>query len=282
MSTMSSISPRSCSELADKPEKRLLTIFDWDDTLFPTTYLHERNGTYTAKGSAANTEYAKALVRVLWKAKEHGDVCIVTFAKRPWVHSTMAALLPLHLHDFLEVEGIPVFYAREFESEDSQEKWSRGFSGAPSYKDMRRNELLIAQKNAAMMHVIKMKQPNVKCVPSSASVSTMASLDNYSRGAYTQIVAIGDGDCEMIAAHDLALRCSSPIVTKTVKLMNKPSFPILTSNLGLLADDFGALAAHERDAHVIVRECTPLKTLLEQPESQNFGAMYEKLFPAGA
>jgi hypothetical protein len=230
--------------------------------------------------TAYNAEFAREFVRTIQTAKKYGDVCIVTFAKRPWVHSTMACLLPPHLHNYLEVENIPVFYAREFLNEDSKEMWARSFSGCPSYRDMRRNEILIGQKNAAMMHVLNkgkpLKSKSMHAVPSSSSVSTMAS--EAQDMPYSHVVAIGDGDCEMIAAHDLALRCSQSLVTKTVKLVAKPSLADVISNLTTIADDFGALAAHERDAHIVVHDYGSLKTLLDAPESQNISVMYERLF----
>jgi hypothetical protein len=276
MSESTAMSDTSSLRSESDEGPRVLTIFDWDDTLFPTTWAHERGAGWDMPKMGAPDNniqvYLAEFIRAIETAKAHGDVCIVTFAKRPWVHSTIAWLLPPYMHDYLEVQNIPIVYAREMTCADDC-NWGRGLVGGASFPDLRKNEMLVMQKNAAMLSVLKGNTP-LKHSASSASISTMAGSPG---GEYTHVVAIGDGDCEMIAAHDLHLQLDQDIVTKTVRLKTKPTLAEVSTNLSAIAEGFGALAAHNRPAHVVLRGHTPLCHLLQEPESRDTFAVYKKL-----
>lgn len=82
-------------------------IFDWDDTLMPTTWLHEND---TNKDDRDILDAISASVsRLLTEAQKHGTVKIVTNAQRDWVQSSCRDFLPRCVG---LLETIPVISAR--------------------------------------------------------------------------------------------------------------------------------------------------------------------------
>jgi phosphoglycolate phosphatase-like HAD superfamily hydrolase len=76
-----------------------LIIFDWDDTLFPTTWLQERGalgeGAWTTPEQDAQLDALADLVAVtLETAKRRGGVAIVTNAQEGWLEMSCEALMP--------------------------------------------------------------------------------------------------------------------------------------------------------------------------------------------
>merc|ERR1719253_621808 len=75
---------------------RSLIIFDWDDTLFPTTEL-EVSGLMDNPHLAPWEELAElqaAAIRVLRSARSIGTTLIVTNSDHGWVHETAAKFFP--------------------------------------------------------------------------------------------------------------------------------------------------------------------------------------------
>jgi hypothetical protein len=277
------------SELDSNP--RVLTIFDWDDTLFPTTWAsgHGLTGGGSKSGLpiAMLQLYMQEFIRTIELAKSHGDVCIVTMATCEWVQGTIDWLLPPHMHEFLEVNNVPVLSARDF-AEPTGQVWVESFTDGTCCEARRMAEM-VAQKKAAMMCALRTGcAPKVKScksfqrcesgasLSSGASISTAASSEAH-RGEYTQVVAIGDSDVEMAAAHDLAFHSNCQLVTKTVKLKGKPNLVDVLENLRAVVDSFGALARHECDAHIVLRQ-TPIRTALAQQKSDQKSADISSLF----
>eukprot|EP00931_Biecheleriopsis_adriatica_P066569 TRINITY_DN40899_c0_g1_i1.p1 TRINITY_DN40899_c0_g1~~TRINITY_DN40899_c0_g1_i1.p1 ORF type:complete len:357 (+),score=60.30 TRINITY_DN40899_c0_g1_i1:29-1099(+) len=101
-------------------------IFDWDDTLLPTTFINnviaasrppgrqlspvmEQSPFYTGLASVA-----RSVRDLLLAASRYGRVGIVTLAQRPWVMSSAECFLPdLRIKELLKELKIPVFYASE-------------------------------------------------------------------------------------------------------------------------------------------------------------------------
>uniref|UniRef100_A0A7S2TRH3 Uncharacterized protein n=1 Tax=Lotharella oceanica TaxID=641309 RepID=A0A7S2TRH3_9EUKA len=98
-------SASTAASLAVKEETRapvsVLTIFDWDDTLMPSTYL-QSNGFTLKSDKALSTEEEKILglleksvVKFLTLALKHGDrVCIITSAQEGWVELSAKKFYP--------------------------------------------------------------------------------------------------------------------------------------------------------------------------------------------
>mmetsp|Transcript_21682 Transcript_21682/g.50698 ORF Transcript_21682/g.50698 Transcript_21682/m.50698 type:complete len:533 (+) Transcript_21682:67-1665(+) len=103
-----------------------IIIFDWDDTLFPTTYVriekqlkwHKPLQQQAIKPqerqmiAAKLSECARHVVSLLKMADEYGKVMIVTLAKNPWVVTSCKNFYP-QVGQVLEELQIPIIYAQE-------------------------------------------------------------------------------------------------------------------------------------------------------------------------
>eukprot|EP00428_Durinskia_dybowskii_P015351 CAMPEP_0170212508 /NCGR_PEP_ID=MMETSP0116_2-20130129/5872_1 /TAXON_ID=400756 /ORGANISM="Durinskia baltica, Strain CSIRO CS-38" /LENGTH=406 /DNA_ID=CAMNT_0010463047 /DNA_START=38 /DNA_END=1256 /DNA_ORIENTATION=+ len=106
-------SDRACS---DDDEQDSLIIFDWDDTLFPTSWLAQRGllfaedlSSFTESQRNDMSKLADSVAATLTKAMMHGKVVIVTNAVAGWVQDSCLRLLPSLAAVVAEVE---VFSAR--------------------------------------------------------------------------------------------------------------------------------------------------------------------------
>lgn len=99
-------------------------IFDWDDTLFPTSYLFNNFPERQLGSPVLNLKdlpcydelvaHAKLVSFVLRAARSVARVAIVTLAMRPWVHTSAERFLPgLDLPSLLQELGVTVHYATE-------------------------------------------------------------------------------------------------------------------------------------------------------------------------
>lgn len=85
----------------------ILLIFDWDDTLFPTTWLRERglleeDALITPEQDVQLQALANLVAATLETAKRRGGVAIVTNAEQGWVELSCRAFMPSlqnHLED---------------------------------------------------------------------------------------------------------------------------------------------------------------------------------------
>lgn len=96
---------------ADKAQT--IIIFDWDDTLCPSTWLHQLDYSLPSENAGAAKKLeslAHKVVNLLSLASVLGQVVIVTNAKRPWVKTMCNRHMP-GLKEILE--QITVIYALE-------------------------------------------------------------------------------------------------------------------------------------------------------------------------
>lgn len=91
--------PPAVGPVAFSPEETLL-VFDWDDTLLPTTWL-EREGLLLCDEAVASEEQRAQLqaladraAATLAEAQRHGTVVIVTNASEGWVEDSCERFLP--------------------------------------------------------------------------------------------------------------------------------------------------------------------------------------------
>jgi hypothetical protein len=106
--------------------KETLLIFDWDDTLFPTTWAEQQG--FLLDGSDVSTaELAKlqaiedCTIRILRAAKQKGRVVIVTNAMKGWVEHCCTQFMPLVI---AELRDISVVSARSmYEHCDGPTEW---------------------------------------------------------------------------------------------------------------------------------------------------------------
>eukprot|EP00931_Biecheleriopsis_adriatica_P050374 TRINITY_DN29159_c0_g1_i1.p1 TRINITY_DN29159_c0_g1~~TRINITY_DN29159_c0_g1_i1.p1 ORF type:complete len:537 (-),score=86.74 TRINITY_DN29159_c0_g1_i1:5-1549(-) len=105
--------------------KSAVIIFDWDDTLMPTTYVlqtvipslpeSERAGVLpkTSQHQAALAAHAHLVGFLLRTARRVARVAIVSNSLSPWVEASAARYLPgLDMDALLEELEVPIYYAR--------------------------------------------------------------------------------------------------------------------------------------------------------------------------
>eukprot|EP00927_Polykrikos_kofoidii_P056859 TRINITY_DN50948_c0_g1_i1.p1 TRINITY_DN50948_c0_g1~~TRINITY_DN50948_c0_g1_i1.p1 ORF type:complete len:615 (-),score=114.32 TRINITY_DN50948_c0_g1_i1:145-1989(-) len=134
MPTPPSVTPRYDSK------DSAVVIFDWDDTLFPTSFLtHQVIPSFGQRQGAEpgvlrtlpkDSEYYNALAHhgrivefVLRTARQVARVVIVTLSMEPWVEASSEHYLPgTDLKSLLKELDIPVFYSRAHVKEEMQ-RW---------------------------------------------------------------------------------------------------------------------------------------------------------------
>lgn len=209
-------------------------IFDWDDTLLPTSFIEDalricprkcalpaRRG--LPRGSALQRDFpcydailkhGELVVEVLTKAKALGcDVAILTLAERPWVFESADLYLPgINLKGLLQDLQIPVIYALEHTG--------RGLGQADWAVSCKRNAM--------------------------AEILSKPLLEGFHN-----VLSFGDSTTERDAVR--ALLCSAPKhLCKSVKLLSDPSLKQLSDELRLLAEHLSSFVFHNADLDIFV------------------------------
>jgi len=230
--------------------KDTLIIFDWDDTLCPTTYLREdakvwgdeadgadaadplgsmaKARTVDDSVSQALKQHVEVATAVLKLAARCGHVAIVTLARQGWVESSSKNLMPT-LWDVLEELQIKVTHAR-----CSYPRWKLR-SALLDEMDVFR-----LMKEAAMQRSIKRfygsrpreKGKNVLSIGDSST----------ERDALLEVI-MSQFEAEVDDANTAGRRC----FCKTVKLPDNPHLLQLTAKLQVLLRCLEAIARHNGD-----------------------------------
>lgn len=100
-----------CKYCEDEDEVEALLIFDWDDTLLPTSWLQQRGlhfGEANLNGEDKNhlARLAESVRSTLRQALQFGEVVIVTNAEQGWVEMTCAEFMPSLVNLLQEVRVI--------------------------------------------------------------------------------------------------------------------------------------------------------------------------------
>lgn len=199
-------------------------IFDWDDTLFPTSWLRActRGRSATAKLPLVQLkEHARLIEDTLRSARAVAKVAIVTLAKRGWVSNVSREYLPgLDVESLFAELAIEVHYARE--------EPCPGAFDAGEYETLKRS----AMQRVLMQH----------CTQNDGCQSALS---------------IGDDTIEEEAMQGLDIRCfdkfSQCPVRKTLKFMDDPSLPQLGEELRRLCPLLKPLARRARGFKIRVR-----------------------------
>uniref|UniRef100_A0A6U6WAB0 Uncharacterized protein n=1 Tax=Zooxanthella nutricula TaxID=1333877 RepID=A0A6U6WAB0_9DINO len=218
-----------------------LIIFDWDDTLCPTTHYDQelRGGEAPQEREAADLEALAVAVRnVLQVAAGVGRVAVVTMAATGWVEDTMQRLLP-GLGSVFDDLDIPVVLARE---------------GVPTpfkrqaFADCREPSQYL--KRRAMARVIQ-----------DFYTGRLEGIAGRAR-SWKNILSIGDSWAERNALQDLVFsktqrdrrgrwkecRC------KTMKLLTEPTLAQLTEQVSVVAQWIPTLVCHDGDLDINLDE----------------------------
>jgi len=188
-----------------------LVIFDWDDTLFPTTCLLKQ-GMLMGPDSRERSEFldlsavASAAVAALQTAKRYGKVVIVTNAISGWVQEMIGRFLPS-----LEAElaDVPVISAQSIYE-------PQGFADPASWKS------LCFQRIALCL------------------------FDVWSNAhGFKDLVSIGDSWYDRAAAFQASQDIGIPCNVKSMKLMEQPSVEDVIRQLNQTREHFDWLMCHD-------------------------------------
>lgn len=108
---------RHCSAAASSAKKRksnrkrTLIIFDWDDTILPTSFLARKglkldSPCPTGEVKEILDKYSKVVNRTLMEASRRGHVMVVTNAETGWIKLTVEKFLPLSVLTVLRFQHI--------------------------------------------------------------------------------------------------------------------------------------------------------------------------------
>jgi len=220
-------------------------IFDWDDTLLPTTFcegLPPIPNSAAVRSShlpffVALRRHAQNVERVLRAARSVACVSIVTLSKRPWVmQSAERWLLGLDFPALVRELDITVYYANEH-------------TGRPDVPPACLAQDYTAWKRNAM----------AKCL-----------TDWYATGvlgkARLNVTSIGDGLFEQQALKDLlkawgqtGLLAQSPLC-KTLKLMDHPTLSQLSDQLQRLCPGLGCMAHQDNPFDLCIDDPAKITT----------------------
>lgn len=187
---------------------KTLTLYDWDDTFLPSTYLASlglRVDDTDALPRELTTELAALetqVIAILKEAARHGPVKIITNAEEGWIELSGARFMP-RLTSFLEKSAIKLVSARtQYEADypDNPSSW----------------------KIAAFAAEVEETFPAV---------------------SHMNVLVLGDSLSERDAAHALSARMPTSCV-KSVKLVERPTISQLHRQITLLHGSFQDLRNH--------------------------------------
>lgn len=197
--------------------RRALILFDWDDTLCPTTWIQAcpqlRDALNGFRGPRRVGEvwdklrdHARAVKQLMQTATSLGTVAFVTLAERPWVAISVRDFMP----EADSVINIEVFYARE----NTMLNFSVG--GCP----------LTAMKRKAIEQATEQLKPDA---------------------GWENLISVGDSEVERRATHEVgrAMQNRGAVKwTKTVKMREHPDVGQLTMQIWALNERLAELVGH--------------------------------------
>lgn len=198
--------------------ERTVVVFDWDDTLCPSSWLHAENllPKYRGHQIMATRDQRRMLalieanvVRLLKKAVSYGPVFVVTAAEYGWVEMSCALYLP-SVQQLLELSDIHIVSARS---------WYEQTFGAGGDSNSWKHEVmqLIARK-------CFMQQSDAKATATEPAV-------------YYNFVSVGDSMAERDACHS-AVGHVPFTFAKTLKFVEHPSSEEIVQQVELTHDSF--------------------------------------------
>jgi len=237
---------------AELMKENTCIIFDWDDTLFPTTWIREDcglNWRYTiaeqvepsARRDVVEDLLAKYSVRACTFFKEAcslGHVAIVTLAKKPWVHDSMKKFMP-ELMPLMEQHKIKVLYARDHITKKMQQEYA-----AQDFKTgnqeinfwMRAKASAMKEELEAFYGSRKMPWKNVVCIGDSdiERTAVLTISDEYAQdlGKHEGKLIMKGLTSEVESKDGQKIR----LRTKVLKMLDEPSVEELTAEIFVMTD----------------------------------------------
>lgn len=239
-----------------------IIVFDWDDTLFPTSWMDSSDIDIQRPPSdeeqqskfKAVEEAAKAVIE---KAMDlSSKTVIITNATCPWVTDSCRIFMPGLLPYFEGPEAtIPVMYARNVLTDAPPSKrWMTRVGVDPRFPDRSLGEeekaaLYTLAKELCMRKVVK------------------SFYTQYPGQSWKNLISIGDSQQEHYALQEVSFQHSQPcekvVRTKTLLMRSKPSPVELEAQLRAVLRHLEGVVRHDGDLEVSVIGEGPLSPLGE-------------------
>lgn len=218
-------------------------IFDWDDTLLPTSFFKDMPKTMPSYVGlpldrcpfyGALIAHAELVREVVEAAANAAQVCIVTLSARPWVHQSADAYLPgLNIEQLLEELDIPIYYACEYLPPPSEMPRHAGEECLST----------VCKRNAMTECLQRLQLPPGATCGAGAVVA--------SAGSRPAVMSVGDSVAEQQALKDVCseggLFAAQRPACKTVKLVDKPTLVELGEELRFLTRHMPKLTSQCQD-----------------------------------
>eukprot|EP00401_Gymnodinium_catenatum_P079061 CAMPEP_0117531916 /NCGR_PEP_ID=MMETSP0784-20121206/39102_1 /TAXON_ID=39447 /ORGANISM="" /LENGTH=327 /DNA_ID=CAMNT_0005328299 /DNA_START=64 /DNA_END=1047 /DNA_ORIENTATION=- len=195
-----------------QPATNALFILDWDDTIFPTTWLDEMHGSRGWMNNGGGPHLPQvgreelrmldcAACEFLKCARALGTVVCVTLSRDPWQQTSVQLCLP-RLAEVWKELNIEVIYA----SQDRQHARRRTAGFAV------RQTLAVSEEEAEFRNVMQ-KQNCIRRVIGTDS----------GKSRWSHVISIGDGRPEQAAMQEISLTNLDRFRTATVRTLSSPS-----------------------------------------------------------
>lgn len=217
-----------------------LLIFDWDDTLFPTTYVRDdmdlcwrkpmKDQDVTPREKADITKKldvcAMKVVELLRSANKLGKLVLVTLARSPWVFESSKNFFPA-VGELIKELNVPVVYAQEgiqvdydkqeMSSDEEIEKFWAGVKGKAIARECR--DFYSQYEGQSWKNVISIGDSDFE------RLGTQSATEDYMKeiglqGNSSQVVDVN--------GHMYKVR------TKTFKMVDQPTIEELTVEVDML------------------------------------------------
>jgi hypothetical protein len=206
-------------------------IFDWDDTLFPTTYLFSSQPGSLSENFQMPTELqatldavAASVLETLELAKQFGQVEIITNSETGWIELSTRRFFPSLVE---AIDGIPKISARSgFESQE--------------------NPLPVQWKTHAFANCIN---------------------NFYGSSRNRNVISVGDSEHDR-AALFLAAQNASCSWAKSLKLSERPDVEYILKEQELIRESMEQLAQHQGALDLCIH-CEPHEQVPLGEQTQN-------------
>jgi hypothetical protein len=252
-----------------KPEQTII-IFDWDDTLCPSSWIRENKRVLSFFKPAPNIERIQRPLRelqanceaLLKLAMKLGTVVIVTNAMDPWVETSgrnfLPGLMPL-------VSQLPVIYARSiYEMQACDPSSSSGARGSQQqrgnalpglYAPNGQNRLGQYNMRVAQQRYDEMAPQRWKEVAFEQEISGFYS--RYSHQSWKNVISIGDSIFEREAVRKVVLQrpnMKKKCRTKTLKLFDDPEIEELVHQVRVVHDVLHMMVQYDGELDIEIDE----------------------------
>lgn len=253
-----------------KPEQTMI-IFDWDDTLCPSSWIRENKRVLSFFRPAPNVEKIQKPLRelqangeaLLKLAMKLGTVIIVTNAMEPWVETScrnfLPGLMPL-------VSELPVIYARSIYEMQACDPSGSSASGRASagqrgaalpglYAANGQNRLGTHNMRMAQQRFDEMAPQRWKEVAFQQEITGFYS--RYAHQSWKNVISVGDSIFERDAVRKVVLQrpnSKKKCRTKTLKMFDDPEIEELVRQVKVVHEVLSMMVQYDGELDIEIDE----------------------------